>query len=131
MPSYLIVWSNLNNFPANQPAATNSMHLQSTWNPHLQYLFNQRCIWNNLMEHLQCSTFVAEIVDVFGLLSIFAGELHSIDPLEPQNWYLKKSVMKATGLTSDIPDVFSYCWNQYEFPKIEPKFFRAKFIKRP
>ena len=52
--------------------------------------------------------FAAEIVDVFRLLSIFVGELHSIDLLEPENWYLKKSVMKATGLTSDIPDVFLY-----------------------
>ena len=35
---FLIVWSNLNHFPVQQPAATNSMHLQSTHTPHSQHL---------------------------------------------------------------------------------------------
>ena len=33
---FLLVWSSLNYFPVHQPAATNSLHLQSTYTPHLQ-----------------------------------------------------------------------------------------------
>ena len=33
-----LVWSSLNYFPVQQPAATNSMHLQSTYTLHLQHI---------------------------------------------------------------------------------------------
>ena len=35
---FILVWSSLNYFPVHQPAATNSMHLQSTYTPHLQHI---------------------------------------------------------------------------------------------
>ena len=35
---FLLLWSSLNYFPVHQPAATNSMHLQSTYTPHLQHI---------------------------------------------------------------------------------------------
>ena len=64
-----------NYFPADQPpAATNPMHLQSTYTTHLQYPSNQRGN-SNPVEHLWCS-FFAEIVNVFRPLAIFAEELH-------------------------------------------------------
>ena len=65
MPSSLIVRSSLKSFHVHQLAATNSMHLQSTYVSHLQHLFNRRRIWN-LVEHLWWN-FFAEIkaVDYF------------------------------------------------------------------
>ena len=64
-----------NYFPADQPpAATNPMHLQSTYTAHLQHPSNQRCN-SNLVEHLWWS-FFAEIVDVFRPLAISAEEFH-------------------------------------------------------
>ena len=35
---FILVWSSLIYFPVHQPAATNSMHLQSTYTPHLQHI---------------------------------------------------------------------------------------------
>ena len=35
---FLLVWSSLSYFPVHQPAATNSMHLQSASTPHLQHI---------------------------------------------------------------------------------------------
>ena len=39
-------------FPVHQPAATNFMHLQSTYTPHLQHLSNQKPMWNPV-KHLR------------------------------------------------------------------------------
>ena len=65
---FLLVWSSPNYFPVHQPAATNFMHLQSTYTPHLHYsTSNQRRIWNPV-EHLPWS-FIAEIVNVFGVFN--------------------------------------------------------------
>ena len=56
MPSCLRVRSSFNYFPAHQSAATNSIHLQSTYTPHLQYLSNRRHI-QSPVEHLRWSFF--------------------------------------------------------------------------
>ena len=72
MPSSLKVRSGLKYFPAHQPVAKNSMHLQSTYTLHLQHLCNQRRILHPV-KHLQWN-FLAEIVDFFRLLIIFAEE---------------------------------------------------------
>ena len=37
--------------------------------------------------------------------------------------------MKATGLTSVVPRRIFVPLNQYGCPKIEPKFFRERFVK--
>ena len=50
------------------------MHLQSTYTPYLQLLFNRWSIWNTVQQ-LQRSCF-AEIVDVFKLLAILEEKLH-------------------------------------------------------
>ena len=75
MPRSHIVRSSLNYFPAHQPAATNSMHLQSSYTPYLQHLSNRRRIWNP-MEYLRWSVF-AEIVDIFRPLAIFCRRASS------------------------------------------------------
>ena len=74
MPSSLIYRSSLNYFPAHQSLTINSMHLQSTYTPYLQLLFNRWSIWNTVQQ-LQRSGF-AEIVDVFKLLAILEEKLH-------------------------------------------------------
>ena len=61
MPSSLLVRSSLNYFPAHQPMATNSKHLQSTYTLYLQHLFNWSRIWNPV-EHLRWE-FFTEIVE--------------------------------------------------------------------
>ena len=64
-----------NYFPADQPpAATNPMHLQSTYTAHLQHPSNQRRN-SNLVEHLRWS-FFAEIANVLNPLDIFAEDPH-------------------------------------------------------
>ena len=73
MPISLVVWSSLNYFPAHHPLATNSMHLQPTYNMHLQHLFNQSTF--RIQSNIWWS-FFAEIVNIFRLLVIFAEELH-------------------------------------------------------
>ena len=40
-----MVWSNVNHFPVQQPAATNSMHLQSIHSPHWPYIPVFRFLW--------------------------------------------------------------------------------------
>ena len=70
----LIVQSILNRFPVHQPAAFNSMHLQSTYTPHLQHLSNQRSISNHV--EYQWRSFFAEIVTVLRLLGILSEELY-------------------------------------------------------
>ena len=72
-----IVQLDLNYFTAHQPAATNSMHLQSTYTLYLQHLSNCRHIWNPV-EQLQW-TFIAELVDIFGPLAIFTAPLWMFD----------------------------------------------------
>ena len=37
--------------------------------------------------------------------------------------------MKATGLTSVVPRLIFVPMNENKCPKIEPKFFRARFVK--
>ena len=64
--SYILHLS-LNCFPAHQPVATNSMHLQSTYNPYLQHLSERRHICNPV-KHLQWSFFAdqrLQAVDYF------------------------------------------------------------------
>ena len=39
--------------------------------------------------------------------------------------------MEATGLASVVPRCIFEPLNQYGRPKIEPKPFRARFVKRP
>ena len=39
--------------------------------------------------------------------------------------------MKAPGLTSVVRRGIFIPLNQHGFPKIEPKYFRARFVKRP
>ena len=56
--------------------------------------------------------------------------LHSSDLLEPGNSYLGKSVIKASGLTSVLSRHIFVLFNRYGRPKIEPKFFRTRFVKR-
>ena len=54
-----------------QSIVTDSMHLQPTYTPHLQYLQSE--------EHLKSSqTSTVEIVNVLRLLAIFAEELHRV-----------------------------------------------------
>ena len=54
-----------------QSIVTDSMHLQPTYTPHLQYLQSE--------EHLKSSqTSTAEIVNVLRPLAIFAEELHRV-----------------------------------------------------
>ena len=65
--------SSLNYFLVHEPAATNSMHLQSTYTPHLQQI--------QLDAHLKSSgtsalELFAEIVNVLRPLGIFVEELH-------------------------------------------------------
>ena len=73
MPRSLIVQSSLNYFPADQPEATNFIHLPSTYTQYLQHLLNWRHIWNPV-EQLGLSFFV-EIVNPSRALVIFAEEL--------------------------------------------------------
>ena len=58
----------LNHLPVHQPAATNSMHLYSTHNRHLQHL------WSD--QHLKSDQRpVMELFDVFRPLTVFVEEL--------------------------------------------------------
>ena len=69
MPSSLISPSSLNCFPAHQPVATNSMHFQFSYTPHLQHLQSEA--------HLESSgTSAVEFFCVFRPLAISAKELH-------------------------------------------------------
>ena len=60
------LWSNLN--------TSSRLHLESTYNPHLQHHSNWRRI-RNPVGHLQWSS-LAQIISVLRLLAIFAEELY-------------------------------------------------------
>ena len=63
-----------NQFLVHQPATANSLHLQSTYTPHLQDLSNWRSI-QNPVKHLWGS-FFAEITNDLRSLPIFPKEFH-------------------------------------------------------
>ena len=80
---FLIVWSSLNLFLVHQPAAKNSMQLQSTHTP-IYSNSSQIRAWNPV-ECLRWR-FFAETVNVFGPLAVFAEEL--------RQWYLTEFLMR-------------------------------------
>ena len=50
---FLIVWLSLNCFPIYQPAATDSMHVQSTYTPHLKHIQSEAHLeysWTSVVE---------------------------------------------------------------------------------
>ena len=57
--------------------------------------------------------------------------LRSSDLLELRNCQLERSLMRATGSTSVVLRHVFVPLNQYRCLKIEPKFFRARFVKIP
>ena len=58
-----------------QSWVTNSMHLQTTYSPHLQYLQSEVHLESSQTSAVE---FFAEIVQVLRPLTIFAKELHRV-----------------------------------------------------
>ena len=80
---FLIVWSNLNHFLIQQPAATNSMHVQSTHNPHSKHLQSDLHLesdWKSVVEHFRRNSLHVKAVDCFlrgAPLLMFDGVLNA------------------------------------------------------
>ena len=72
--------SNVDYFPVHQPVATNSMHLQPTYTPHLLNLSGRVWIWNPVKHLRWC--FLAEIVNVLRPLVILRPLAFLAEPTE-------------------------------------------------
>ena len=129
---FLLVWSSLNYFPVHQPAATNFMHLQSTYTPHLQHIQSEA--------HMESSrTFAVELycgnsqrIKAVGYFRrrapswMFDRILNATLPFTPKIGNIPRNVWRRSpeflmifpGIFGDIPrNVWRHSW-EYNIPHI-------------
>ena len=92
---FLMVWSNVNHFPVQQPAATNSMHLQSIHSPHWPYIPVFRFLWGPTRVRVRVFRYAVPlmsyvlIVILFVKQNIFILHCSNLTPCDKNKPYVK------------------------------------------
>ena len=122
---FLLVWSSLNYFPVHQPAAANSMHLQSTYTSHLQHIQSEANFESNQTSAVELYCGNSQRIKAVGYFCRTAPSWmfdRILNATLPNNYLpLHQKLTTFPGMFDDIPQ--NFWWHSPEYLATFPGMF--------